>query len=308
MNFKIQEFKVDESSINPAILFDVAVEYYPKHDFPIYFSGSLNTLKGKTLGMLTEIRYPHNNDIRMPMSGDVSNFSDRGNFTISFRVELTHKAIEFIEEERNKNPDKSITFNILLFYKKMFFKTEGYGQNPTKLLCQSSCEQTVQYEIKQSDWAIKFAPKLGIGHIIIVELPAPEKQKVPKEWKERYEKLMENISSMQIHIQKGEWETVMFHGRKFYENIKVGNPKNPDAFRNDFTLLMENDQHSKDGIENFFTAIHNFFDFTSKYIHDKAKNGTFNTRPIHSKEDAYFVYTMAVGIINIVGKKLCKVV
>jgi hypothetical protein len=57
----------------------------------------------------------------------------------------------------------------------------------------------------------------------------------------------------------------------------------------------------QEGIENLIQGIANFFNYYSKIVHDKDRLGNFNPIVVARKEDAYFAYSMAVGLINLLA-------
>jgi len=97
----------------------------------------------------------------------------------------------------------------------------------------------------------------------------------------------------------------MFYLRKFYENIKIGDNKpGHKDFKVEFDKILKHDQHGNEGIKNFYDALWQLFEFVSKYIHEKDKQGYLNSLPTPHKEDAYLAYSLAVGLLNFVGNKV----
>jgi len=68
---------------------------------------------------------------------------------------------------------------------------------------------------------------------------------------------------------------------------------------------MKKFQHSEEAIDNLYNAIWKFFEFLSKFIHDKDKDGNnYQVLPIPNKEDAYFAYALSIGLLGLIGKKI----
>lgn len=53
-----------------------------------------------------------------------------------------------------------------------------------------------------------------------------------------------------------------------------------------------------------FKAIKSLFDFTSKYAHVTDRTGNIKPYPNAKKEDAYFVYTLSIGLLNMINSKI----
>jgi len=165
------------------------------------------------------------------------------------------------------------------------------------------------FEIKQSDWIKNYTAHLGIGNFLLLELEIPEKEKVPEAWIELYERVYFRLNDMKHSIQHGDWQkTLEIAARQFFEDLKFDERfKKHREFKNELRDLFFQDQHSEQGFHEFYSGILNFFNYTSKFIHDRSnKTGELNKRPIPTKEDAYFVYALGIGLLNIIGKKLNK--
>ena len=89
--------------------------------------------------------------------------------------------------------------------------------------------------------------------------------------------------------------------------MKIGDKKDGNKkFEEELTKLFTEEQHSQEGIQNLIDGIWKFFEYNSKFIHDRDKKGNLNSIPIATKEDAYFIYALGVGLLNVIGKKLSK--
>lgn len=75
-------------------------------------------------------------------------------------------------------------------------------------------------------------------------------------------------------------------------------------FKQELTKLLKDDQHGEEGIKNLYNSIWQLFEFFSKYIHAKDKQGNLSTLPMPLKEDAYLGYSLAMGFLNFIGRKL----
>lgn len=161
--------------------------------------------------------------------------------------------------------------------------------------------------IPQGDWIKRFSPYLGIGKFMLIELKIPDDLLVDEFWQKLYNRVVQNLQEMEKGLKNGDWQNVLTISRKFYENIKFGDKKPRHAkFREQFDVIMKNQGHTDEGIQNLYDAIKNLFSFTSKYVHDKDTAGNLNPIVICTKEDAYLVYSLSIGLLNLIGKKISK--
>ena len=110
---------------------------------------------------------------------------------------------------------------------------------------------------------------------------------------------------MESCMRKGDWHKTMFYARLFYERIKIGDNKPAHKkFREEFDKLLKKDQHNDEGIQNIYDALWQLFEFISKYTHVEDKQGNSKPIPVTSKEDAYFAYSLALGLLNFISKKI----
>ncbi len=317
---KIRKVTIEPKSdtLTPCLVVYVEVESEYQTEGLISICGTLK-VDGKILCELNETLKGYNNlnyNILLNLSDDqkqimIKNNSNPINYTATMPAFLSPKAIEHIERKREKNAQKSIEFQMEFIVKYLRNPViNEYSNNISALANQIITEN--QYEtftINQSDWTQKYTKPLGIGDFILLELKLPENGniQIPVFWVELYNKLSENVANMHKYIVLGDWENTMFHARKFLENARLGsNLSAIQPFQTAFTELMTSNNHSQQGIDNFYEGIRKFFDFMSKYIHDRNQAGQIVPTPICKKEDAYFAYTLAVGLLSFIGNKISE--
>ncbi len=305
MEIKILQCRVDPQTLGPNLVFTVDL-IYDVGKAPVSISGSLKTgSDGKVISFLNENGSYYDfqlmgKEIRPAYFGNITT----KNIQLELTATLSPKALEHIEKLRENDHEKSVRLNLDLFVKVLEI-TSDY--RVTDYLQLANRRQHANYEIKQSDWIKNYSAKLGMGSFVLLELQVPEKKEVPKYWEELYNLLGQNVKDMENAIHNGDWQKTMFFARKFYENVKIGDSKpGHKKFKEQFDLLMAKDQHGEEGIKNLYDAIWHFFEFVSKYVHDKDKKGNVNPLPVSTKEDAYFAYTLALGLLNLIGKKLSE--
>ena len=224
---------------------------------------------------------------------------------VQLSAQLTQIAIESIENQRDKTSDKSINFSLDLVIKSMSLTKDISDNRFEDFIKIKIAREYSNVSIEQSEWINKFSEKLGIGKFMLVELKVPNSE-VPDFWNKLFELLRKNVTDMELSIRSGDWQKTMLFARKFFENIKIGDKKKGHKeFREELNKKMTELQHSEKGIQNLYDGIWQFFEFTSKFIHDKDTDGNnYEVLPIPSKEDAYFVYALSVGLLGLLGKNL----
>lgn len=320
LEIKIEDVTIDAVALTPALTVSLRIDYMGDVELPISITGKL-VVGGKVCAYINEYSIPGERhfNLRFIATKEKDELFRQGNRHIQnyyaiLTAPLSPKAIDHFESVRERVGDKSMHFQFDFVVKHLQspFTPEdlktmtAYSQLSFMELI--SKNYTQQFVIKQSDWVNKFSPGLGIGNFVLLEFQIPNKHEVAKEWKELYDRLYTRTQEMEQAIRQGDWQKTMFAARQFYENIKIGDKKpNHKWFADNLSQLFKNDQHSEEGFNNFLNGIYQFFDFTSKYIHDKDKQSNVVPIPVTTKEDAYFAYTLCVGLLNIVGKKISKI-
>lgn len=228
----------------------------------------------------------------------------------TLRIDLDDRAIQFFENSREKNNERSLIFTL-----ELEFRLLSLPANTDKMLTPSEAfmvmnykSESLWYQVSQSDWINKFAQQLGIGEFLLVELNIPSPQKTPAKWSELYDRLNLRLWDIKSAITAGDWYKAITKARLFYENLKFGNRHKSDKeFKTELKQMFIDERHSEASFEEFRKLIESFFNFLSKFMHDKDNlNGELNTIPNPSKEDAYMAYTVALAVMNVISSKLSK--
>ncbi len=319
MEIKIEGVNIDTLSLTPALNIRVNIEYMGDVELPLSVAGKL-LVGGKVCALIGEYSIPseHSFNLRFVAKEEKEQMYGKGNrhiqtYFANLTVPLSSTAIDYFEATREKTGDKAMIFQFEFIVR--YLHT---SMTPEELKTMFAFQQTpfmvmvaknynLSFSIKQSDWVSKFSPGLGIGNFVLLEFQVPQKHDVVKEWGDLYDKLYERTQDMEQAIRQGDWQKTLTSARRFAENIKIGDDKPAHKwFAENLKELFKNDQHGEEGFNNFLNGIYQFFEFTSKYIHDKDKRANVVPAPIATKEDAYFAYTLCVGLLNIVGKKISK--
>lgn len=319
MDFVVRSITVEQNSILPSLLVSIEVSHYYNMEALISISGSLRSGSGVTIAHLSEQQFQGERNIDLKLFDENQTneiFSGankyRSSFYVTLTAVLTPKAIQHIEEVREKTGEKSVLLGcrlvsriVTLPYKP---KSAGGPQTNDTLIAIKTKEISLdQYKISQSDWINSYAKPLGIGNYLLLELNIPSKHEVDEAWTELYHRLRLRLSEIETANREGDWQKAMMASRQFYEGLHFKkNNKKDQEFREALKELFLKDNHSTSSFDTFLLGVDNFFDFTSKYFHDKDKAGAFNPVPNPTKEDAYLVYALALSLLNIIGKKATK--
>ena len=304
------KIKVDDLSINPTLICSIDLEFDYSLEIPISVTGKLIGSNNRVLALISEhqINSDYDYGLRL-LSKDEKEQSRKENRLhrrfVQLSAQLTQIAIESIENQRDKTSDKSINFSLDLVIKSMSLTKDISDNRFEDFIKIKIAREYSNVSIEQSEWINKFSEKLGIGKFMLVELKVPNSE-VPDFWNKLFELLRKNVTDMELSIRSGDWQKTMLFARKFFENIKIGDKKKGHKeFREELNKKMTELQHSEKGIQNLYDGIWQFFEFTSKFIHDKDTDGNnYEVLPIPSKEDAYFVYALSVGLLGLLGKNL----
>ncbi len=301
------------NSINPTLLIGVFLQYEQDSEAIVSIAGRLLTNDNKIISLFSEnqIRQDERFNLHLKVKGKPK--SDKVFYTELGAV-LSPKAIEQIEQQREaKNGEVKFSLEFVVKYLEYSVDLENLStenlkylrNNPFSTLRVSRYQR--DYNIPQSVWTKDYAPQLGIGNFLLVELQIPDDLKVPELWKNRYKRLSQNLKDMEKYLRIGDWQATMTHARKFYENAKIGDKKASNAkLQSEFDALLLKDQHSAQGTQDFYDGIWKFFEFLSKYIHDTDKSANLVPSPNAQKEDAYLAFSLAMGLFNFIGKKISK--
>lgn len=306
MKLEIQQINIYQESIAPAISFSANIVNSYNIEYPYLITGEL-LCGGKVVSFLQPILENRNEfDIR-----DITDAEDNKNyrenrknyFRLILIAELNEKKIDFIENERQKNAKKSVAMNIRLRVGSLRIPTiDRVSEFRYKIKVEELFESI---EIAQNDWLQRFSPFLGIGEFYLVELIKPEPKSTNNIWLDLHETLVKNLNQMEEELRKGDWQRTMEISRRFFENIKIGDKKKGhEKYKVELKKRMQELQFDEVGINNLFDGIWQFFEFSSKFIHEKSTDGNAKPIPNAKKEDAYFVYSLSVNLTNLIYEKI----
>jgi len=306
MKLEIRQTSVYKDSIAPTIYFLAKISTTQYLEYPHLITGEL-LCGGKVVSFLYPLLEDKNKFGARDISDVVRNENYREdrfyNFRFKLIAELDERKIDFIENERHKNNKKSVTLDLKLKVAGVSIPTTD-EVNASKYTIETE-SLSERIEIRQDEWLQRFSPLLGIGEFYLVELIKPDTETNNQIWSDLYKNLVKNLNEMEETLKKGDWQRTMEISRRFFENIKIGDKKSGNKkYKDEFEKRMQALQFDEVGINNFLDGIWQFFEFTSKFIHEKSTDAESKPIPNARKEDAYFVYSLSVNLTNLVYEKL----
>lgn len=301
MNLKVNSLEVSKLALTPTLNVSITC-IHSIYSRPVLISGVLISQDGKECSYLHEYTLNgfQSSTIHPPRNDNQNNIKAQTEFILTGTI--TSKAIDYIEELREKDHEKSVRLSL-----GFIIKTLSIPQQVGNSLHIEVSRLTDNITIGQSDWERKYAAPLGIGKYMLLEFQIPEEDKVDAEWIDLYNRLSEAIREIEKSINHGDWKKALIESRIFFDNLYINKKtEGYESFKKKINDLFINDQHDDEGVNNFLNGIENFFNFYSKFVHTTNKKKEPKPLPIPTKEDAYFGYILAIGILNIIGKKASR--
>lgn len=172
------------------------------------------------------------------------------------------------------------------------------GSNEPVFLNIADWEQEIPVTIYASNWIHDFAPQLGLGRFVLAELPMPAIVSVKGKHSKRVDKAFEALQKMEKEIREGEWAEAIEKSRPVAELLRE-----EDLVK---SLLSKHGYHD-DAADSLIATIIGLFDYSSKFLHKVAKDGTTIPPEIKpEKEDAYLTYTVSTALVNLLTQKARK--
>ena len=164
--------------------------------------------------------------------------------------------------------------------------------------------------IPQSSWIQEYSESLKIGKFLILELNIPENDNIKHDWSEEINRAINNLLRVEAFIKEGKWYDAIESSRKISELFKFkindGRNKIDPVKKEKLKELFTNANLSNSGFDELCSLIENLFNFISKFEHEKDVQGNWLPTPVPQKEDAYFVYSISVALVNMISNKIKK--
>ncbi|MCL4497249.1 MAG: hypothetical protein M1467_03965 [Deltaproteobacteria bacterium] len=325
---KLQEnsLRPVKDSIMPALEFSV-VRQIVNNQILINSTGNAFTENDKYISALDRVNniWPDEFQVRIPGIANNRDYNTQSEYVIKFILTLNKELLDYIDNVRQKNSKKDVVLNVkinfifLQFDLFLYRNADGNvkdilpSNNPNlmMLICnsgscfkQNSIEESLRLVIKSSDWIQEFAPVLGLGNFLTVEVPILN-QEMKIEAHGDFENLSKILNDLvnngilyKIHsfLVQGEWNKVVEESRKIWEPLQ----KN----KNTITQLISGTTNiSEDKANQFVESIDKLYGYSSD-LHHSIYKGSIKPSYIGDKSDAYMIYTLLVSIFNMISYKL----
>ena len=291
--------RVNSKFLSKTITFHCPVEYTDSYQIPIYISGYVETKSGKRIGQASFEFSPG-----FRFNEQINGFAyeaKRVSTEVLLHLELNRLDLEEIETQREHEQEKAVFLNLSF---KCLYKENKLQQNAVYY---TSSEFSHWYRISQSDWIQYYATQLGIGEFILLELRIPEFLNTNSDWYEEVNRAINSLERMKSDIVRCDWNSVIEQSRKFFEifYVRPGNNK-PDVLQKKEKLkkLFDSSNISDETFDYLLNGISNFFDFSSKYVHELDRKLNFNPVISPRKENAYFIFTHCSNFLKMVIAKI----
>ncbi|MEZ4995640.1 MAG: hypothetical protein R2824_34815 [Saprospiraceae bacterium] len=226
---------------------------------------------------------------------------------------LSPLALELIEQKREKHPKGDV--ELLLKIEVQFFIGTHQIDNETFIDSRTNAPipfiklkyndilfeahaavETLPVKISFADWINDFMPVFGMEKTVVYSLPILDLGVVEGDFGQRMMGAMEAFEKMTDARKKADWNNVIKESRPLIELIR------DHAFLKN--LFTESGFHD-DAAQEIVDAIKHLFNFTSKFIHRIPLGGGPVMDSLHAhKEDALFVYTISLNLLNIILAKV----
>jgi hypothetical protein len=324
---KLQEnsLRPVKDSIMPALEFSV-VGQKANNQILINSTGNVFTENNKYISALDRVNniWPDEFRVSIPRLADPYN-NTQSEYTIKFILTLNKELLDYIDNIRQKNSKKDVVLNVKINFIFLQFDLFLYrnadknvkdilppdNSNLMMLICnsgscfkQNSIEESLQLIIKSSDWVQEFAPVLGLGNFLIVEVPILN-QETEIEAHDDFENLRKILNDLtnngilyKIHsfIVQGEWNRVVEESRKIWEPLK----NNKDTIAR---LISGTTNISEDKAKQFVELIDKIYGYSSD-LHHSIDKGSIKPSYMGDKSDAYMIYMLLMSMLNIISYKL----
>lgn len=170
------------------------------------------------------------------------------------------------------------------------------------------------HTVKSSDWVHDFAPVLGLGRVLVVELPQPGTAPIDpalfsgekKEFAERLQRTGAILQQMSKDLLTGEWGDVVRQSREFWELFEKES-KQLDVRGFVRTLITSTTGLPEEKSGNLVQGVARLYGYTSDLLHPVDASGVKEVF-VGGKEDAYLVYSLAANFLNVVTRKFKRYV
>lgn len=329
MRFEFRACSPHTTSVESAIRIDLTLRMN-KHEALLHLDGLLLAEDGKLLTTLTPFRETTRltpREVAARGSSQDNMLGQMNEESVSVVGFLSEKVIDYVHALRDKNLKRDVRFTVKL--KPVVLQPRAYvahfhsdlgiqgrevvtwkydpnysssvnnrwvisGDGSPVFLQVVEQQEEVPIIIKSSDWVQEFAPHLGIGNFVVAELPVPEIERT-NQHPPKLTKAVEALSEIKAKIQAGEWREACEKARPVIELLNE-----PDMIRS----ILNANGHPPEATSALVDALQKLHTYTSKFIHKVGQDRkTLLPDIVPEKEDAYFVQSLAVSLVNMLTQK-----
>lgn len=294
--------------LNPTIIFNLTFQYRKTREALLEIHGEV-LCNNISIGDVSEsLANGIAADFHQIRKMDKVNFS-KNYLEKSFRkvkLNLSPSAIQWIEECREKHPEGAVVLTLRIGY------TYAQTPNPNNIdgndtiidIGNDYTDSTIS--IDGGKWRNQYAPTLGIGNFLLVELNLSRIGGNKNAYEELFKKLATRCDDIEKGLKEGNWSLALQKGRMFCETIRKEKNSSMVDYKDQIKDIMLGENHPQSGFDEIYKITDSLFNFISKYQHIQT-GGVSQPVPIAEKEDAYFVYATCVGLLNFVGRKINRI-
>ncbi|MBU2594984.1 MAG: hypothetical protein KKG02_10655 [Candidatus Edwardsbacteria bacterium] len=327
--------KPNQNSINSELVFEVDLFIYRPIEIPLEITGYLLTKDERKLANISTLLFESGKKFELAAHDNRGIGEEKCKLIIT--SQLTDRSVEIIGSNRNNNKKGDVELKLDIYIKTLHSKTTlscftklseempvlskrqkgefilyNYdsnfrssnedmwvlsGKGGSVFLEQSTFNQKSEIIISSSDWVHDFCPVFNIGNFVVFEFFTPEFVKGSGTMAERLNGAIKALQDMKEEIIKGDWNSVIEKSRGVFELLRN---------KAEVKDLLEKDGYTAEAISNIDQSFQSLFNLSSKFHHkeDQGKNIMPDIRA--AKEDAYLIYSLAAGVVNMVSNKYSR--
>lgn len=325
------------NSINPEILLEIDTIISRGYEIPIELSGIITTEDRKKISDIYKVSFFSTRDITLFAYNGFNN--EEQPLRVNAKASLNDKILNYIDSVRNVNTRGDVILNLEMKFQLAISKVRANhfrkvssrdlsiqlpnhlesidlkavlfeyqrnfqrGQDALWILSTDDLglvemkteEFNIDHQISSSDWIQDYCPVFELGRYFVFEYLLPDFEDGSGSIEERLNAAINAVKEMKEYLISCEWNGLIEKSRSVMELIRN---------QEEIIQLLKDDGYTEQAASDLNNAIKNLFDFTSKFIHSVDRAGNELNPDIQaSKEDAYFVYTLCVTLVNLISKK-----
>ena len=323
-------------SINPELLFEIEFHINRKFEVPLQILGTLYSKDNKKIANFHQDLSDTNTTLELA----ARNSSNEGEQKLSIKLfaPLSEKALNFIQDIRNKTPTGDIDLTLNLYIQIMHSKTtisymhiQDSNKFPSQFKTIFEGRNLITYRFQRdyiapasNMWILS-----GDGRPTFLEFKNYYIKKIVKifssQWINDYcpvfqigkfivyeLPILEELEDSQLNerlvnsIDKiKEMKTNLMRGE--WEDVIADSREIWELIKNtdEITDILIESGYTEEASKDLNDVFRGFFNLSSKFIHrlNRSKTDIIPKIPV-SKEDAYLIYTLSLNIINLLANKL----